>query len=447
MTVSENTQAILLLTAHFTKAESSGIKPLTPKEWGRFAEWLRQNALTPERLLRADLKGLLEGWQDKTITIERVGSLLSRGSALAFAMEKWLRSGLWVMTRSDVDYPKRLKQRLRNDSPAVLFGCGNRSLLNGGGLAVVGSRKVKEADLQYSLEVGARASEAGVSIVSGGAKGVDETAMRGALEAEGTAVGVLADSLLRACSSGKYRRYLVNSSLVLVSPFNPEAGFNTGNAMQRNKYIYCLSDAALAVHSGRKGGTWSGAQEALKREWVPLWVRPTNDPDSGNGELIAAGAAAAPINVDELDIAALFGEIRERIVEGADLLEGAVEGVVGHRVVDETSGTEDSSAAEQQGASEEASELSACGEVSGNAREDAPELYRMSLYELFLASVVRLCAEEPQTVDELADALEITKSQANVWLKRAVADGSLQKLAKPTRYMVPRNSQESLPLG
>ena len=55
--------------------------------------------------------------------------------------------------------------------------------------------------------------------------------MLGALESQGTAVGVLADSLLRAATSAKYRRGLMGKNLVLVSPFSPEAQFNVGNAM------------------------------------------------------------------------------------------------------------------------------------------------------------------------------------------------------------------------
>ena len=160
-----------------------------------------------------------------------------------------MRAGLWVMTRADQDYPSRLKRRLGTDSPAVLYGYGNRSLLNSGGLAVVGSRNAADDDLEYTRRVGVAAASQGYSIVSGGARGIDEAAMLGALENEGTAVGVLADSLLRACSSTKYRRHLLAKNLVLVSTFHPEAGFNAGNAMQRNKYIYCLAEAARVVHS------------------------------------------------------------------------------------------------------------------------------------------------------------------------------------------------------
>lgn len=308
MTLSPKAQAILLLTTHFTGkgASAESHKPLSSREWGRFAEWLHLQAMQPEDLLSGSLDSLLAAWQDKTITIERLQALLNRGSALALALEKWTRGGLWVMTRADADYPRRLKQRLRSDSPAVLFGCGDRALLNTGGLAVVGSRKVDEEALDYSRDVGSHAASAMVAIVSGGAKGVDETAMVAVLDAGGCAVGVMADSLLRASSSAKYRQFLLDGRLALVSPFNPEAGFNAGNAMHRNKYIYCLADAALAVHSGHKGGTWTGVQENLRQRWVPMWVRETGSAEAGNSLLIKAGAMKAPASKNDLNISTLL---------------------------------------------------------------------------------------------------------------------------------------------
>jgi DNA processing protein len=63
----------------------------------------------------------------------------------------------------------------------------------------------------------------------------------------------------------------MEGQLVLVSPYDPGAGFNVGNAMQRNKLIYALADAALVVNSDfEKGGTWTGAVEQLdKLKLVP----------------------------------------------------------------------------------------------------------------------------------------------------------------------------------
>ena len=419
MAISANTQAILLLTVHLGKGHSGTYKPLTPTEYGRFAQWLRAHALAPEQLLTGDLRERLEGWTDKKVTLDRIAALLDRGHALALSLEKWLRAGLWVMTRSDPDYPRRLKQRLRGDSPAVLFGCGNRALLNGGGLAVVGSRKVSGDDLTYSAGIGELAARAGVSIVSGGARGVDETAMLGALGAEGTAVGVLADSLLRACSSGKYRRAVMDNNLVLVSPFNPEAGFNVGNAMARNKYIYCLADAALAVHSGKKGGTWSGAQEALKKGWVPLWVRKNDDPEAGNGALIAAGALEAPGDVGKVRIEDLFRTPQELSTTAPDRFDAAPF---------------------QQGT---APDPTSPEMDKGPATDTLTEL---SLYELFVRKVVALCGGREKTPAELAEALSLQKGQLNTWLKQAVEEGHLKKRTRPVRYETNRGTQQSLAL-
>ena len=190
MTIAPNTQAVLLLTSRFSKSGSNSVKPLAPKEWGRFAAWLRDHDLTPQQLMSCHPQELLSGWTDLQITPDRLEALLNRGSALAIAMEKWLRAGLWVIARSDTDYPSRLKKLLGTQSPAILFGCGNQSLLDQGGLAVVGSRNVPDEDLQFARELGMAAASQGYSVVSGGARGVDQAVMLGALESEGTAVGV-----------------------------------------------------------------------------------------------------------------------------------------------------------------------------------------------------------------------------------------------------------------
>ena len=94
-----------------------------------------------------------------------------------------------------------------------------------------------KAILTLRAQLGGEAAEAGYSIVSGGARGIDESAMLGALEKEGTVIGVLSDRLLKAATSSKYRPALMARNLVLMSPFNPEAGFDVGNAMARNKYV------------------------------------------------------------------------------------------------------------------------------------------------------------------------------------------------------------------
>ena len=98
----------------------------------------------------------------------------------------------------------------------------------------------------------------------------------------GKAAGVLADSLKRSVLNRDHRNYLRDDRLVLLSPYDPQAGFNIGNAMQRNKLIYALADAALVVQSDYgKGGTWAGAIEQLDRfRLVPVYILPNDQQDA-----------------------------------------------------------------------------------------------------------------------------------------------------------------------
>jgi predicted Rossmann fold nucleotide-binding protein DprA/Smf involved in DNA uptake len=448
--LTHSTQAVLLLTAHFAKPAAGDPKPLSPTEWGRFAAWLRAQGLTPETLLAREPSTPLKGWVDATVSPERICALLSRSSALALALEKWQRAGLWVITRSDPDYPARLKKLLRNSSPPLFFGCGNRQLLNRGGLTVVGSRDASRGDLDFARRLGSEAAEAGAGIVSGGARGIDESAMLGALENEGTVVGVLSDRLLKAATSSKYRPALMAQKLVLISPFSPEAGFDVGNAMARNKYVYCLADAAVVVQSGTKGGTWAGALENLKHGWVPVWVKPTGDPASGNAPLVAKGARWLPVEEGKPDIRRLFEKpaqaggppqpesLFDAPVTPTENAVGEIQSAFERESALETMAPLDHPI-EAAGTSTPGKAADVAGaEIGGEAHTTEREVPEggndMSFYEFFLRRMEALTGKEPKTVEQILGELDITKTQLNAWLKRAVSEKRLRKLNKPVRY-------------
>ncbi|OGZ16004.1 MAG: hypothetical protein A3H76_00545 [Candidatus Lloydbacteria bacterium RIFCSPLOWO2_02_FULL_54_12] len=167
--------------------------------------------------------------------------------------------------------------------------------MNSNAVAVIGSRNATTSDMEYAAFLGDEICGQGYSVISGGAKGIDEAAMLGALKCGGSAVGVLSNGLMHLVTSLKYREYLMSGSLLLISPYSPEASFNVGNAMGRNKYVYCMSDAAVVVASDKdKGGTWSGAVENLKKDWVPLWAKRNPDENSGVSELVKRGARWLP---------------------------------------------------------------------------------------------------------------------------------------------------------
>lgn len=434
MNLSPTAQATLLLTSYFGKAANEELRPLTNSEWGRFALWLKEKAISPADLLTPDPTSLLTGWHDSRVGLDRILQLLGRGHSLALAMEKWQRAGLWVVTRSDLEYPKRLKHRLKTDCPPVLFGCGNKALLNAGGLAVIGSRNASEVDLAFTDQVGAKAALEGVAIVSGGARGVDEAAMLGAVRQNGVVIGVMADSLLKEATSSKWRKGLMDGSVVLVSPFYPEAGFSAGNAMARNKYIYCLADASLVIHSGKKGGTLNGAEENLKKAWVPLWVKPTTDKDAANVDLVFKGGRWLDSDIQTLNVTDLLRQdgapayqVNE---EQADLFSMSTQPELFATLACEPEA--DIVAQPDNKPSETQPEKAI---ISEQVSEIAASAVPVDFYAIFIAELQQL-AKKPVTVEEILEATGLHKSQLNEWLKRAEEYGLLKKLSRPVRYQV-----------
>jgi predicted Rossmann fold nucleotide-binding protein DprA/Smf involved in DNA uptake len=75
--------------------------------------------------------------------------------------------------------------------------------------------------------------------------------------------------------------------------------------MARNRYIYCLADAAVVMAAG----TENGAAENLKHGWVPLWVKEHGDQNSGNAALVQQGARWLPGG--ELVVSSLISQPEE----------------------------------------------------------------------------------------------------------------------------------------
>jgi len=305
--VSPNTQAILLLAAPLLVGRKARmVRPLTAGEYRDLALHLRERRRTPADLLGPEADAVIHETRS-VVEPERLRELLGRGFLLSQALERWEARAIWVISRADPAYPRRLKAHLKEDAPALLYGCGALGHLDAGGLAIVGSRHVEESLIHYAEETAGLAARAGRSVVSGGARGIDQAAMRGALASNGRAIGVLADSLERAALSREHREMLMDKRLVLVSPYDPAAGFNVGNAMQRNKLIYALSDAALVVSSDwNKGGTWAGAVEQLDRlRFVPVYVRPEHGAKGLDG-LKKKGALPWPEPRDAEELSAVM---------------------------------------------------------------------------------------------------------------------------------------------
>lgn len=299
MTLTDDAQAMLLLCSHLGLAGRSDLAPLTLREWNPLARRLQSSPLgRPGALLgrsAADLARELGLTQDSQPSPARLARLLERGGALAIEMERLTSLGIWAVTRADPDYPTRLRQRLKESAPPVLFGSGVHALIGQPGLAVVGSRHTDSRRHALAEQVGNACGRCGLVVYSGGAAGVDRIATAAAIAARGHAVSVLAHSLAQALRQPETRSAVERGDMALLTPYAPNAGFSVGAAMGRNKLIYALADYALVVASDAdKGGTWAGATEALDHGWVPVFVLESDDMPEGNRRLLQRGAFPFP---------------------------------------------------------------------------------------------------------------------------------------------------------
>lgn len=460
--LSPNTQAILLLTAPLIAGRgTSSADLLSPGEYKRLARHLREIQRQPADLVSPDAADLMRACQP-VIDEARLQRLLGRGFLLSQVIERWQARAIWVVSRADAEYPRRLKVRLREDAPAVLYGCGDIALLESGGLAVVGSRHVDDSLIDYTMAVGRLAARAGRTLVSGGAKGIDQAAMRGALEAGGKVSGVLADSLEKTTMNREHRNLLLDGQLVLISPYDPSAGFNVGNAMQRNKLIYALADASLVVSSDlNKGGTWTGAVEQLdKLKFVPVYVRSTGGSSPGLEALRSKGALPWPNPQDTDAVEAVFEAATPAQVPSpqsglALFSEDGPSGVAPTTpsfpetkpAVEALNEPVPPSAAAPidepvEPTPEPAPSAALTPEATPEATSPMATTPSTPADTLFAAvrGVIQLLLKSPMKDAEVAAALDISTAQAKAWLQRLVDEGVIEKQKKPAGYIVKQST-------
>lgn len=430
--LSQNTQAILLLTAPLTVGRSVRAEILTPTEYVRLQNCLHSIQQEPANLAQPGAEELLNecvGTINKPkITRERLQSLLGRGFLLSQAVGSWSQRGIWVVSHADETYPQKLRERLQDKAPPILYGCGDLALLGDGGLAVVGSRHVDEELLEYTRSIGALAASAKRTIVSGGAKGVDQAAMNGAIEAGGQSIGILANDLKRAVTNRTHRDAILSDQLVLVSPYDPSSRFTVWQAMSRNKFIYALANTALVVNADKdKGGTWAGAIEQLAAKVarpIPVYVRSTGAPSKGLEALKQKGAKPWPNPGNAEYLEAIFD---------VDFSKTPKERAQRKIPFDtELATTEMVAESETLYESELPQSIKQASDTRNSTVTPAEELFQSA------KSLVLQIAQTPRTRDEIKAELGITQAQANEWLKRLVDEGVVEKMNRPVRYLARR---------
>ncbi len=223
-------------------------------------------------------------------TLEALLSLRSRTTPAALAAR--LRAlGISAMTLLDAEYPTSLREIA--DPPPTLFIRGELQPEDDLAVALVGTRRATAYGAAVAQRLAADLAAAGVTVVSGLARGVDTAAHHAALEAGGRTLAVLGNGLDQVYPpSNRQLAQRVTTAGALVSEFPPGTPPDAVNFPRRNRVIAGLSRATVIVEAGERSGALITADFALEQGRDVLTVPgPISSPTSiGSNELLKQGA-------------------------------------------------------------------------------------------------------------------------------------------------------------
>ncbi len=194
-----------------------------------------------------------------------LGAEPERLAALVTATEAWLAADAshHVLTLADAHYPALLLQTV--DPPLLLYAQGRLELLAAPALAIVGSRNTSAQGLDNARQFARHLSQAGLTIVSGLALGIDGAAHDGALGGAGSTVAVVGTGLDRIYPA-RHRAlaHRIAEHGLLLSEFELGTPPLAENFPQRNRIIAGLARGTLVVEAALASGSLITARQALE---------------------------------------------------------------------------------------------------------------------------------------------------------------------------------------
>jgi DNA processing protein len=232
--------------------------------------------------------------------------------------------GITALTLLDDHYPGNLRQIA--DAPPVLFARGRLLPDDGLAVALVGTRRATPYGRAVAERLAGDLAAAGVTVVSGLARGVDTAAHQAALDAGGRTLAVLGNGLDQVYppeNGALARRIAENGTGALVSEFAPGVPPDAVNFPRRNRIIAGLSRATLIVEAGERSGALITADFALEqgREVLAVPGSIFNAMSVGANQLLRQGAT--PVTSAEDILEAIGASVEAATTMAHDLPEGS----------------------------------------------------------------------------------------------------------------------------
>lgn len=176
----------------------------------------------------------------------------------------WEDQGYRLICPGEPEWPTQVED-LRDARPIVLWVRGAMDLRNAclRSVAVVGSRAVSSYGAHVATELAADLAGGGVTVVSGGAYGIDACAHRGGLAVRGCTVAVLASGLTFGYPKGHYELFqAIAQSGVVVSEHPPDRAPTRPGFLVRNRLIAALTRGTVVVEAAVRSGALNTAKHA-----------------------------------------------------------------------------------------------------------------------------------------------------------------------------------------
>jgi DNA processing protein len=259
---------------------------------------------------------------------------LRESLALDKIWENILASGINVLTWDDQGYPDRLREV--NQSPPVLYVRGEIKPEDNWAVAIVGTRRITAYGRQVTERTAIELAHAGVTVVSGLARGIDGVAHKSALDAGGRTLAVLGcgvDRIYPPEHRTLFERIIQNGAV--ISDYPPGTPPEASNFPPRNRIISGIAMATVVVEAGKRSGALITADFAAE-QGRDVFAVPGNvlSPQSrGTNRLIQEGARILlnPREILEvLDLTRITEQSEARTVLPANATEAQLFDILSH---------------------------------------------------------------------------------------------------------------------
>lgn len=199
--------------------------------------------------------------------------------------------GCGIITQEDEPYPKLLREIY--DPPIVLYVRGNLTAQDQQGIALVGTRHTSHYGLESARKLAYQLAYVGMTVVSGGARGVDTAAHQGALSAKGRTIAVLGTGInliFPAENVELFERIAANGAVITQFPFGRKA--DRQSFPIRNRIVAGMTLGTVVVEAALNSGALITANFATEygRQIFAVPGRIDSPGSKGCHDLIKKGA-------------------------------------------------------------------------------------------------------------------------------------------------------------